>query len=83
MERNAVHDRPIDFLVVMHGGISKTYRLFELPGQELRDDSCGGQRIERLSHRVGWRHIQIGNEMCAEVHAQLHGSRQIQGDNIL
>jgi hypothetical protein len=41
------------------------------------------QYIERLAHRVRWRHIQVGNEVCAKVHAQLHGSGQIKGDDML
>jgi hypothetical protein len=32
---------------------------------------------------IWWQHIQVGNEVCAKVHTQLHSSGQIEGDDIL
>ena len=74
---------PVDFFVVMHGNISKAHRLFELLGQVFRNDIGVSQYIERLAHRIRRQHIQVGNEVCAKVHAQLHGPAQIEGDDIL
>lgn len=58
-------DRPVDFFVVMHGNIPKAHSLFKLLGQAFRDEIGVRQHIERLAHRIRWRHIQAGNEMCA------------------
>jgi hypothetical protein len=78
-----VDNRPVDFLIVMHGNIPKSYRLLELLRHRFGNDSDVGQRIESLSHRIRRLHIQVSNEVCAKVHAQLHGSTQIEGDDIL
>ena len=54
-----------------------------LLGQRFGDGTGVGQRIEGLAHRIWWQHIQVGNEVRAKVHAQLHSSGQIEGDDIL
>jgi hypothetical protein len=42
MSGDPMDNRPIDFLIVMHGDISKTHSLLELLGQEFRDDTGEG-----------------------------------------
>jgi hypothetical protein len=63
----------VDFFVVMHGNIPKAHRFFQLLGQAFRDDIGVSQYIERLAHGIRWRHLQVDNEVCAKVYAQLHG----------
>src|SRR6266850_1206254 len=83
MPGDTMDDYPVDFFVVMHGNITKAHRLFQLLGQAFRDDIGVSQYVERLAHGIRWRHIQVGNEVCAKVHPQLHGPAQIEGDDIL
>ena len=79
----AVDDRPVNVLVVVYRDIPKTHCLLESMGQLFRDDTSKGQPIEGLAHGIRRLHAQIGNEMCAKIDAQLHGSGQIEGHNIL
>ena len=74
---------PVDFFVVMHGNIPKAHHLFELLGKVFRNDLGVSQYLERLIHRIRWQRIQVGNEVGAKVHAQLHGPGQIKGNDIL
>ena len=73
MQGDTMDNCPVDFFVVMYGNIPKAHRLFKLLGQASRDDIGVSQYIERLAHGIRWRHLQVDNEVCAKVYAQLHG----------
>ena len=68
IQGDTVDNRPVDFLIVMHGNVSKAHGLLQLLGQRLGDGTGVGQRIEGLAHRIWWQHIQVGNEVRVKVH---------------
>lgn len=83
MAGNGVNNSPVDFLVVMYGDITKAHGFFQLRRKVLRDSARPCQGIEGLAHRVRWRHCHAGNEVRANVHAQLYGPGKVKRDDIL
>ena len=51
--RDAMHNRPIDCLVVMDCDVAKTDSFFETASQVGANDLRRHQRVERTAHRVG------------------------------
>jgi len=80
---NGVNNSPVDLPVVVHGDIAKAHGLLQLLGQILGYGPAHGQDIEGLPHRIRWRHLHAGDEVRANVHAQLHSPGKIDGDDIL
>jgi len=79
-------DNPGEFgeiVTVMVGDITKAHGLFQLYRQVLMDDTGLGQGIEGFTHGVRWRHFHASNQVCADIHTQLHGPGKVDRDNIL
>ena len=78
----SMYDDPINILVGMHCDISKADRCLHLARKCFIDDSQFCQRVEYAAHRFRSRKWGIRNHDGRNVDANLHGSCEIERDDI-
>ena len=81
---DGVDDGPVDGAVVVNGDVAKADGALEALRQVRREHAEAVQRVERGGHRVRRRFAPaFGDEMGSCVHAELHGARQVQRQDVL
>jgi hypothetical protein len=78
-----MHHLPVDHLVVVDDDVAKANGPLQAVGQLCWDDPFLPQQVKGLSHGGGCGGLRGGDQMSANVHAQLDGAAQIEGDDVL
>ena len=80
---DGMHDLPIDGFVVVNRDISKSNGFSQSISHMSGQNSLLGEDIKGLPHGFwGW-HVHGGNNVCADVHRQLHCSAEVERDDVL
>lgn len=81
--RDGVNNRPVDRSVGVDGHIANADGPLQIVGELCRNDPHVPAMLKGLRHGLRRRPIGLRNEVGGHVDAQLHGPRQVYGENVL
>ena len=83
LDRDAVHDVPVDRFVAVDRDVSEADGFLHAAGERFGHYAGLRQQVEGLPHGFRRRHRPTGQDVRADIHAELNGAAEIQHDDVL